>query len=47
MELIRDYWRALVNTVMYLQVPYKNEKLWSSSSTGCFSRGLSSMETVS
>jgi hypothetical protein len=38
----RDQWRTLVNTVMNLQVPYR-ESL-SSFRTGGFSRGLSSME---
>jgi hypothetical protein len=34
----RDQWRALVNTVMNLQVPYNVEKFLSSCTTGGFSR---------
>jgi hypothetical protein len=34
----RDYWRALVNTVMKLWVPYDAGKFSSSCTTGGFSR---------
>jgi hypothetical protein len=34
----RDQWRALVNTVMNLQVPQTVGKFLSSCTTGCFSR---------
>jgi hypothetical protein len=34
----RDHWRALVNTVMNLQVPYNFGKFLSSWATGGFSR---------
>jgi hypothetical protein len=34
----RDQWRALVNTVMNLQVPQNAGKFWSSCTTGSFSR---------
>jgi hypothetical protein len=34
----RDQWRALVNTIMNLQVPYSFGKFLSSCATGGFSR---------
>jgi hypothetical protein len=34
----RDQWRALVNTVMYLQGPYNAEKFLSSCTIGGFAR---------
>jgi hypothetical protein len=34
----RDQWRALVNTVLNLWVPYKAGKFLSSCTTGSFSR---------
>jgi hypothetical protein len=34
----RDQWRALVNTVMNLQVPYNVGKFLSNCTTGSFSR---------
>jgi hypothetical protein len=39
----RYLWRALVNTVMNLRVPYDAEKLLSSCTIGGFQEGLRSM----
>jgi hypothetical protein len=40
----RDHWRALVNTVMSLRVPYNFGKFLSSGATGGFSRRTQSRE---